>query len=56
MTVPTNCTFILNNKKRERVEQCLEEFKAAGMPLYLSASIDGKHCEGNRPFRSGAEI
>lgn len=47
---PTNGTFLLTDKKTARVESLLESFKAAGIPVFLSLSVDGKYEETNRPM------
>jgi radical SAM protein with 4Fe4S-binding SPASM domain len=53
IVIPTNYTFILHDELTQKVEECLEKGKARGIPIILSASIDGKYCEANRPFRRG---
>ena len=53
IVVPTNFTFILDDDKTRKVEQLLVQSREIGMPIILSASIDGKYCEANRPFKRG---
>lgn len=53
IVIPTNYTFILNEALTEKIECLLERSRKLAMPVILSASIDGKYCEANRPFRSG---
>jgi len=48
--VPTNYTFILSEKLTKRVENLLFQSRKLKIPVFLSASIDGKYCETNRPF------
>ncbi|GAJ01925.1 unnamed protein product, partial [marine sediment metagenome] len=49
IVVPTNFTFMLDVDKTKRVELLLMRSREIGMPIVLSASIDGKYCEANRP-------
>lgn len=53
IVVPTNYTFMLYEDETKRVERLLEKSREIGIPIILSASIDGKYCEPNRPFRRG---
>lgn len=53
--VPSNFTFLLSEEKTKRVEKLLKYSRKIGIPIILSASIDGKYSEGNRPFVSGKE-
>jgi len=55
IVIPTNFTFLLNEKLTERVEELLEKSKKVNLPIFLSASFDGKYCESNRPFRGRKE-
>lgn len=50
IVVPTNMSFIFDDEKVERVEKLIE--KSNGL-LSLSASVDGKYCDANRPFANG---
>ncbi len=52
IVIPTNFTFILNKALTGKIEGLIKRSREAGIPIRLSASIDGKHCEANRPFRS----
>jgi radical SAM protein with 4Fe4S-binding SPASM domain len=56
IVVPTNYTFLLSKEKTKKVENLLSYAKKVGIPMFLSASFDGKYCEGNRPLRTGEEI
>ncbi len=53
IVIPTNYTFILNKNLTEEIECLLERSRKLGMPMALSASVDGRYSEVNRPFRSG---
>lgn len=55
IVIPTNFTFLLNEKLTNKVEELINSSKEVGIPIYLSASFDGKYCEANRPFKSGTE-
>jgi len=51
--VPTNFTFICSEETTARVEECIDRLESVGIRLVLSASIDGKYCEDNRPAKTG---
>ena len=53
--IPTNFTFLLSEVHTKRVEELMVKSREQGMPIVLSASFDGKYCEGNRPFRGTIE-
>jgi radical SAM protein with 4Fe4S-binding SPASM domain len=53
--VPTNYTFLLSEEKTKRVEDLINYGKEVGIDVILSASMDGKYCEQNRPFATGEE-
>jgi len=55
IVVPTNYTFILDEGMIGRIEGMIERSRKLNMPIHLSASIDGKYCEANRPFRNKSE-
>ena len=55
IVVPTNFTFILSDKLTGKVERLLEKGRARNINIILSASFDGKYCEGNRPFKTNVE-
>ena len=55
IVIPTNYTFLLSDEKVKRVENLIKYSRRIGIPFFLSASFDGKYCEGNRPFRTGKE-
>jgi len=50
IVIPTNFTFLLSDELTRRVEELLIKGRKQGMNVFLSASFDGKYCEGNRPF------
>lgn len=56
IVIPTNFTFLLYDKLTERIEELLDRSRKLGIPIGLSASFDGKYCEGNRPFRNNKEV
>lgn len=47
--IPTNFTFLCSEKLTKKVEMLIWKFASIGIRLYLSASVDGKFCEDNRP-------
>jgi len=51
IVIPTNFSFILNDYLTERIDNILLEAKRNKCPVFLSASIDGKYCESNRPLK-----
>jgi radical SAM protein with 4Fe4S-binding SPASM domain len=53
IVVPTNYTFILSDALVKKVDDLLVKSRKIGIPVFLSASIDGKYCEPNRPFKVG---
>lgn len=57
IVVPTNYTFLLSDDLTKKIEDYLQKFKEIEMPIFLSASIDGKYLEDiNRPYRSFERI
>jgi radical SAM protein with 4Fe4S-binding SPASM domain len=56
ITIPTNSTFILNDKYFKRVKSLIKKGEEVGCRVFLSLSIDGKYCESNRPMKSGNEL
>lgn len=49
--IPSNFTFILNDKYVETLEKYIDMFESAGARLFFSCSIDGPIIESdNRPF------
>ncbi|MEW6106196.1 MAG: hypothetical protein AB1563_07520 [Bacillota bacterium] len=54
IVVPTNCTFLLSDDITARVEKYIADFASLGVHLSLSASVDGKYEESNRPGCEGA--
>lgn len=53
MIIPTNYTFMLEENRTRKIEYLIKKSGELGIPIRLSASVDGKYCEANRPFRSG---
>jgi radical SAM protein with 4Fe4S-binding SPASM domain len=47
IVVPTNFSFLFDENKTKRIEKLI---KKANGRVFLSASIDGKYCDSNRPF------
>lgn len=54
--IPTNFSFTASAEWTARVEGLMERFAAIGMPLYLSASFDGKFMDENRPYAGELDI
>jgi len=54
--IPTNFTFLMDDRLTQWVEELIERGKSLGVRLSLSASFDGKFCESNRPLRSGKDF
>jgi len=50
--VPTNYTFLLSKSLTKKMEDLLQYGAENGVRIYLSASVDGKYCERNRPFKT----
>jgi len=53
--IPTNFSFILDKIKTQKIETMLEKAKKNKIGLFLSASVDGKYCDINRPFKKNIE-
>lgn len=53
IVIPTNYSFILNDDKIARIEKILDKANSIGIKIYLSASVDGKYMDENRPFKNG---
>ncbi|RLI04040.1 MAG: hypothetical protein DRP00_00175 [Candidatus Aenigmatarchaeota archaeon] len=51
IVIPTNFTFVLYPKIEKEVLSLISKAKASDVKLLLSASIDGKYCEANRPIK-----
>lgn len=56
ITIPTNFTFICSDELTTRVEEYLKKFADLGVPLLLSASVDGALIEDNRPHSCELDI
>jgi len=50
-TIPTNMSFLFDEKKTEMVTKLINDGHEAGFHMHLSASVDGKYCDVNRPFK-----
>ncbi len=55
IVIPTNYTFILSEALTTNVEELLIKGEDVGTRVVLSASFDGKYCEGQRPFRHNVD-
>lgn len=54
--IPTNFSFLANTDLERRVRDCLNRFKDIGIQVILSASMDGKYMDDNRPFKGNLDI
>lgn len=54
--IPTNMSFLLNDDLTERVKDLYDRFMDIKMPILLSASLEGKYMEDNRPFKFNQNI
>jgi radical SAM protein with 4Fe4S-binding SPASM domain len=50
--IPTNFTFLFDKEKTKRIEFFLMKAAIHKINIYLSASIDGKYCDENRPLKN----
>ncbi len=55
IVIPTNMTFLLNSRLTDEVERLIEKGNEVGVPVTLSASVDGMFCGDNRPMRNGTD-
>jgi len=53
IVVPTNFSFVFSHDRTDKVESLITKGRKNGVDVHLSASIDGKYCDVNRPFRDG---
>lgn len=53
IVIPTGMSFIGDLKIENKVMETIDRCKKHGIHMFLSASVDGKYCDENRPFRSG---
>jgi len=53
--IPTNMSFLTDAEQTKKVVEILEKLKGLGITVSLSASIDGKHLEINRPYKKQEE-
>jgi radical SAM protein with 4Fe4S-binding SPASM domain len=56
IVIPTNYTFLISENQTKKVKELLKYVEKSGLKPILSASIDGKYCEANRPLRAGKDI
>ena len=56
IVIPTNFSFIASDEWTARVEDLIAKFDSIGMPLFLSASFDGKYMDANRPYTHDLDI
>lgn len=54
ITVPTNMGVLFHPEKVVRLESNMARAEKLGVKLHLSASVDGKFMEENRPFKNAA--
>lgn len=52
IVIPTNFTFILSDKLIKKVDDLRDKFNSLGIFMALSASVEGKYMEQNRPFKN----
>lgn len=53
LMIPTNFTFLFDEVKTKRIEKMIED---SNRQMCLSASVDGKYCDANRPFANGQTV
>lgn len=46
--IPDNMQFLKNEEATKKVIEWIEKFKKLGIPILISASIDGKYCDNGR--------
>jgi hypothetical protein len=51
--IPSNFTWVYDDKRTERVYRLEEKFKSIGISFSLSISMDGILEEENRPLKKG---
>lgn len=50
MTIPTNMSFVMDDNKAKLVDSYIMKFGKFGVGIFLSASVDGLHCDNvSRP-------
>lgn len=55
-TIPTNMNFLFSDTKTKQVKELIDRAAKVGIRLALSASVDGKFMEQNRPPRSKEKV
>lgn len=53
IVIPSNFTFILSDKLTQMVDDIRDRLHRINIKFILSASIEGKYMEENRPFKNG---
>lgn len=56
IVVPTNYSWMLREEMIDRVQNILDKIESIDIPIFLSASVEGKYMEVNRPFRTFERI
>ncbi len=56
ISIPTNMNFCTNEEKKQRVIRLINKALEHRFRIGLSASIDGKFCDENRPFQKGGHV
>ena len=54
--IPTNFSFLANTELEMRVRKCLDKFNEIDLRVFLSASMDGKYMDQNRPFKKNIDV
>ena len=53
IVIPSNCTFLLYEKYKNKIQNLIDKFKEKNVLLIFSASVDGKIIENfTRPFKN----
>lgn len=56
IVIPTNYTWLMNKDLTAEIEDLLAKMKDINIRTILSASIDGKYMEENRPFKNKDKV
>ncbi len=56
ISIPSNMNFIRSEKLTQRMHACLRNLQRVGIRANVSASIDGKYMDDNRPNLAGKNI
>lgn len=41
ISIPTNCSFLMNDEKTKRIESWIDKYRKIGMDFYISLSVEG---------------